>query len=67
MIGYDWNTLDSLNNTLAKTIQNNPDAQLYFEDQEVVELTIDEFIELEDMAGLLNFFVLRERLFRDGA
>lgn len=67
VIGYDWNTLDSLNNTLAKTTQNNPNAQLYFEDQEVVELTIDEFVELEDMAGLLNFFVLRERLFRDGS
>ena len=67
VVGYDWNTMDSLNNALAKHIQNNPDAQLYFNDQEVVELTIDEFIELEDMAGLLKFFVQRERLFHDGS
>lgn len=64
---YDYHTIDSLNSAFAQGVLKIPAAQRYFEDQEVVELTIEKFIELEDFQGLLNFFALKERLFHDGS
>ena len=64
---YDWNTLDSLNSAIAQRVLQNPGALQYFEDQMVVERAVEEFVDLEDFEGLLDFLVLRERLFHDGS
>lgn len=64
---YDWYSLDSLNLVVSKSVLSNPAAKQYFNDQEVIDATVEELIELDDFEGLLNFFVTRERLFHDGS
>ncbi len=65
--GYDWHSLDSLNLAVSKIVLNNPVAIQYFNNQEVIDATVEELIEFGEFEGLVNFFAIRERLFHDGS